>query len=163
MKVYYAQMTVSGENYYIFSTKKGLLFVGAPNHDLDEIQQFYPEAELVQNQSINQKAIQEITEYLNGERKEFDIPIDIQMGTELQRKVWLAIGGIPRGTTINYSKLAKKVGQERAIRAVATAVARNPLMIVLPCHRVVRKDGSIGQYRGGSEMKKDLLKLESFS
>lgn len=163
MKTYYAKMTVNEQSYYIFSTEKGLLFVGAPNQGLDEIKAYYPSAELIQDQQVNQKAIQEITEYLQNKRQKFDIPIDVQMGTLLQRKVWQALSDIPRGSTVSYSELAENVGQRRAVRAVATAVARNPLMIVVPCHRVIRKDGSIGQYRGGVALKENLLKMESFS
>jgi O-6-methylguanine DNA methyltransferase len=82
-------------------------------------------------------------------------------GTPLQISVWKALLGVSSGSTISYSELAQKSGYPKAIRAVASAVAQNPLIIIIPCHRVVRKNGDIGNYAGGIKMKKELLEHEA--
>lgn len=82
------------------------------------------------------------------------------VGTDFQRRVWLALMTVGYGQTISYSQLAARAGMPRAIRATASAVAANPLSIVIPCHRIIRSDGSIGQYYWGSELKKRILEAE---
>jgi O-6-methylguanine DNA methyltransferase len=163
MQLHYAQFQNQATTYYVASTTRGLAFVGSPNFELTEVQKFYPTATLIPNLGANQTAIQQLKEYLNGERTEFDLAIDLQNGTQFQQKVWRTLQTIPFHTTLSYSELACKVGKPDAIRAVATAVGKNPVMILVPCHRILRKDGSLGGYRGGMEMKQKLLKLEGFS
>lgn len=91
------------------------------------------------------------------------LPIDIASGTPLQRAVWLQIAKIPHGETISYTTLAERVGFPRAVRAVASACGANPLPFVIPCHRVLSKDGSIGGFTmvGGLDVKRRLLAIES--
>jgi len=105
-----------------------------------------------------------LEEYFNKTRKNFsDIKINPK-GTQFQKRVWDALSKVRYGETVTYSELAKRAGNEKAVRATATAVRSNPIPIIIPCHRVVRKDGSIGKYSmGGSEVKKALLKLEGAS
>ena len=160
MKIYYSALVAGTDRYYLGSTERGLAFVGTPNADLTEIYEFYPAATLVQDEVVNQAAKYQITEYLQGSRRQFDLPLDMENGTGLQRLVWEALVKIPWGTTLSYSALAQRIKRPGAVRAVATAVARNPLLIVVPCHRVVLKSGQVGQYRGGIAMKYRLLKLE---
>lgn len=89
--------------------------------------------------------------------------INIPDGTPFQKKVWLALTNIPKGTTVTYKELAKRVGKPRAIRAVANAVGANKLLVKIPCHRVIRSDGSLGGYSGpgGIKTKRALLKKEN--
>mgnify|MGYP004442728661 FL=1 len=101
----------------------------------------------------------QISEYLNGDRKDFDFPTELVGGTDLQRRVWNALRQIPYGKTISYKELAKMVGSN-AVRAVATAVGKNPLPIVIPCHRVIHADGSLGHFTGGDHLKPILLSTE---
>jgi len=89
----------------------------------------------------------------------FNLPIGL-WGTDFQRKVWLAVGKIPFGQTITYAKLAEQLGNPAAIRAVGTAIGANPLLIILPCHRIIGSNGSLTGYAGGLEKKKALLQLE---
>lgn len=159
MEIYYTSLTSGTARYYLGSTAAGLAFVGTPNAELTEIYQFYPTATLIQDESANLPAKQ-LAEYLQGTRRQFDLSLDMKNGTDLQRSVWQALLKIPRGTTLSYSELAQQINRSGAVRAVATAVARNPLLIVVPCHRVTLKSGQLGQYRGGSPMKHRLLKLE---
>ena len=94
--------------------------------------------------------------------KPLKLPYDLTQGTPLQRAVWIALTRIPHGQTISYSQLAEQVGFPRAVRAVASACAANPLPLVIPCHRVVTKDGALGGFSlGGLAVKEKLLAVES--
>ena len=95
-------------------------------------------------------------------RREFSLPYALH-GTEFQKKVWAALAAIPYGQTWSYRDIAAAVGSPRAVRAVGAANGKNPLWIILPCHRVVGADGSLTGYAGGLEMKKRLLELEKTS
>lgn len=102
----------------------------------------------------------QLQEYFAGERKEFDLKLNPQ-GTEFQQKVWKTLQEIPYGKTISYMELSLKVGDIKAIRAVAAANGKNPLWIVVPCHRVIGSDGSLTGYAGGLWRKKCLLDHEN--
>lgn len=104
-------------------------------------------------------AVQQLQAYFMGELKEFDLKLDLQ-GTDFQKKVWQALLEIPYGKTISYLELSRKLGDVKAIRAVASANGKNPVWIVVPCHRVIGSDGSLTGYAGGIERKKFLLEHE---
>lgn len=106
-----------------------------------------------------QEAIEQLQQYFTGELKEFDLKLNPQ-GTDFQKKVWQALQNIPYGRTTSYMDLAKKLGDPLAIRAVATANGKNPLWILIPCHRVIGSDGSLTGYAGGLWRKKWLLEHE---
>lgn len=109
-----------------------------------------------------ESAMAEIDRYLAGEITTLDLPYELAEGTHLQRAVWLAIAKIPYGETVSYSILAERVGFPRAIRAVASACGSNPIPLIIPCHRVVAKDGSLAGFSlGGVEVKEQLLQTES--
>ncbi len=101
----------------------------------------------------------QLSEYFDGKRKEFDLLLDIE-GTEFQKKVWMQLRQIPYGKTNSYKEVAAKVKNEGASRAVGTANGKNPLSIIVPCHRVISSDGSLGGYAGGLNIKTKLLQLE---
>lgn len=102
----------------------------------------------------------QLQEYFEGSRKNFEVPLRPE-GTAFQQKVWAALLEIPYGKRISYMDLAKKLGDPRAVRAVAGANAKNPVWILIPCHRVVGTDGSLTGYAGGLHRKKWLLNHES--
>jgi methylated-DNA-[protein]-cysteine S-methyltransferase len=102
----------------------------------------------------------QVEEYLTGKRKEFDLPVKLD-GTAFQKKVWLALDKIPYGKTVSYEEIAETIGQPTAQRAVGNAVGRNPLLLIVPCHRVIKKNGETGNFGAGKEIKKLLLNLES--
>jgi methylated-DNA-[protein]-cysteine S-methyltransferase len=104
-------------------------------------------------------AVEQLREYFAGERRQFDLPVEAQ-GTDFQRRVWQVLAGIPYGETRNYRQIADAVGAPRAVRAVGAANGRNPLPIVVPCHRVIGADGKLVGYAGGLPVKKVLLELE---
>ena len=106
-----------------------------------------------------QSCVTQLEEYFNGERKFFDLKLDY-IGTDFQKRVWKSLNNIPYGKTTTYLKQARLLGDEKAIRAVATANGRNPFWIVLPCHRVVGSDGALTGYAGGLWRKKWLLEHE---
>lgn len=107
-----------------------------------------------------QNAVIQLQEYFEGSRKDFTINLNPQ-GTDFQKKVWQELLNIPFGKTISYLELSKKLGDVKAIRAVASANGKNPLWIVVPCHRVIGSDGSLIGYAGGLWRKKWLLEHES--
>lgn len=101
----------------------------------------------------------QLAAYLDGKRKTFDLAL-APLGTEFQRAVWSALVAIPYGTTTTYAAIASAIGKPRAVRAVGAANGRNPLSIVVPCHRVIGKDGTLTGYAGGLPSKRRLLELE---
>jgi methylated-DNA-[protein]-cysteine S-methyltransferase len=101
----------------------------------------------------------QLGEYFAGERKEFDLPVDPR-GDEFQRRVWDLISGIPYGQTTSYGELARQLGDDVLAKDVGQAVGRNPLSVIVPCHRVVGKDGQLTGYAGGLARKRLLLDLE---
>ena len=110
-------------------------------------------------QVINQLII-ELTEYFNGERTEFDVPL-LFVGTDFQKQVWAELIKIPFGSTDSYLGLSRKLKNEKAIRAVASANGANAISILVPCHRIIGSNGELVGYAGGLPIKKKLLKLES--
>ena len=107
------------------------------------------------------EAAHEIDEYFAGQRRTFDLPLDYRLATGFRREVLGHLPGIGYGTTASYATVAAAVGRPRAFRAVGTACATNPLPVVLPCHRVIKSDGDLGNYRGGPAVKQFLLDLEA--
>ena len=107
-----------------------------------------------------QNCVQQLKEYFEGRRAQFDLQLNLQ-GTEFQKKVWHQLLTIPYGKTISYLQLSQQLGDIKAIRAVANANGKNPLWIIIPCHRVIGSDGSLTGYAGGLHRKQWLLEHES--
>lgn len=103
---------------------------------------------------------QQLSEYFDGKRKSFDLPL-LTVGTPFQKSVWEALITIPYGVTESYMGLSRKLGNVKAIRAVASANGANAISIIIPCHRIIGSDGSLGGYAGGLPAKRKLLDLES--
>ncbi|MFE6976552.1 methylated-DNA--[protein]-cysteine S-methyltransferase [Streptomyces sp. NPDC057682] len=103
----------------------------------------------------------QLREYFEGRRTRFDLVYAAGRGTEFQRRVWAALEAVPYGETVSYGQIAERVGSSGAgVRAVGTAIGRNPLLVVRPCHRVIGADGALRGYAGGLERKERLLGLE---
>jgi methylated-DNA-[protein]-cysteine S-methyltransferase len=107
------------------------------------------------------EAARQVEEYFAGHRTSFDIPIDLSLSAGFRRTVLQHLSGIRYGSTESYGEVARAVGNPRAVRAVGSACATNPLPVVVPCHRVLRSDGSLGGYVGGLDAKASLLHLEA--
>ncbi|QYK52236.1 MAG: methylated-DNA--[protein]-cysteine S-methyltransferase [Fimbriimonadaceae bacterium] len=109
---------------------------------------------------VIEQAKQELSEYFAKSRKEFTVPLD-PVGTEFQLRVWEQLKQIPFGLTISYIELARRIGNEKASRAVGAANGKNPISIIIPCHRVIAADGTLHGYGGGLPIKQALLELEN--
>ena len=118
-----------------------------------------PHAEWKESAQATQPYIRELKEYFAGKRREFTFPLDLR-GTDFQVKCWRALLDIPYGETRTYADIARAVGQPRGFRAVGLANNRNPIAIVVPCHRVIASDGTLCGYGGGLDVKRRLLELE---
>ncbi|WP_311195802.1 methylated-DNA--[protein]-cysteine S-methyltransferase [Antarcticibacterium sp. 1MA-6-2] len=141
-----------------FNSPLGLVEIEGDSFGISKIQ--VREGEVVsENQETPvelEQAVLQFKEYFAGERKHFSLKLN-PSGTDFQKKIWLALQEIPFGTTCSYLQLSKKIGDIKAIRAVAAANGKNPLWIVVPCHRVIGTDGSLLGYAGGLWRKKWLL------
>jgi methylated-DNA-[protein]-cysteine S-methyltransferase len=109
--------------------------------------------------AVMKECIRQLDEYFSGNRKDFTLPLAPE-GTNFQCSVWKALQTIPYGQTISYKELAERVENPKACRAVGTANGRNPIAIIIPCHRVIAGNGTLGGYAGGLDIKTILLKLE---
>jgi AraC family transcriptional regulator of adaptative response/methylated-DNA-[protein]-cysteine methyltransferase len=146
----------------VAATPKGICSVKLGDKDATlehELQQEFPAASITPNRSDLARWVNAILTYLNGRRPHLDLPLDIQ-ATAFQWKVWRNLQSIPYGETRAYSQVAREIGRPSAVRAVARACATNPVCLVIPCHRVVGKDGGLTGYRWGVERKKKLLSNE---
>lgn len=110
--------------------------------------------------TILQEAVKQLTAYFAGQKNNFDLPLDLSAGSEFQQAVWQALLAIERGSTTSYGALSASIGRPSAVRAVGGAIGRNPLSIIVPCHRVIGSSGSLTGYAGGLERKLALLQLE---
>lgn len=109
---------------------------------------------------VLKKASQQLADYFTHQRSHFDVPLDLASGTLFQQAVWRALLAIPHGDTVSYGEISLRIGRPTAVRAVGAAVGRNPISIIVPCHRVMGADGSLTGYAGGLDRKTALLKLE---
>ncbi len=107
-------------------------------------------------------AARELAEYFDHRRTSFDVPLDLRLSTGFRRRVLDELPRVGYGRTVSYGRLAVEIGNARAVRAVGTACATNPLPVIVPCHRVVRSDGTSGEYIGGVAAKRTLLELEQY-
>lgn len=147
-----------------FPTPFGPMFAVASEKGLRSLYSFEkeippPAAGSAQDQILTQLKRQ-MQKYFLGELTQFDLPLDPE-GTDFQKKVWRQLSLIPYGKTISYLQLAKNIGNVKASRAVGSANGKNPLWVVVPCHRVITSSGTLGGYAGGLHMKSFLLDLEN--
>ena len=146
----------------VAGTQRGISAVYLGDNDSDlaaELQKEYPRAEIQTIPENKSQWVRAIVAHLDQSKSVMDLPTDVA-GTAFQRRVWQALREIPLGDTRTYSDVARAIGQPSAIRAVGHACATNPASIVVPCHRVIRTDGSLGGYRWGLHRKKTLLEKE---
>lgn len=147
----------------LLSTSRGLAYVELPHasgRGLEGwLRRSLPGARCEEAFAPNRTAALQIVEYLEGKRRSFDLALDLR-GTAFQRAVWDALVGIDYGETRSYAEMARAIGRPRAVRAVGAANGANPLALVVPCHRVIAADGTLGGYGGGLELKARLLAME---
>ena len=145
------------------ATARGLSGIWFEGQRHEPSQQLYGNAAWAEadGHPLLQAATGQLQQYLRGERDGFDLPLDLSGGTPFQQAVWQALLAIGRGATRSYGELSQHLGRPRAVRAVGAAVGRNPLSVVVPCHRVLGADGSLTGYAGGLDRKAALLALEN--
>ncbi|WP_455425203.1 bifunctional DNA-binding transcriptional regulator/O6-methylguanine-DNA methyltransferase Ada [Dryocola sp. LX212] len=137
-----------------------ILLGNAPEELIAELESLFPQATVAAGNEAFAKRVAGVVSYLDHPGRAFELPLDIQ-GTAFQRQVWQTLRAIPVGETVSYRQIAERMGNPKAIRAVAGACAANRLAVVIPCHRVVRNDGALSGYRWGVERKQLLLDLEA--
>lgn len=151
------------KNYYTFNSKIGKLTLVEEENALTNLFLGEPKSKEIKPGvpgKLMNRAFEQITEYLNGERKSFDLPLN-PAGTEFQKRVWNELKKIPYAQVVTYGEIAKLIGNKNACRAVGGANNKNPLPILIPCHRVVGKKGDLTGYALGLDLKKYLLEIES--
>lgn len=163
MTVYWTTCKHDTWEFYAAATEKGLCYLG-PRHLAENemevfLQKRFPHERMEENDQPLIPYIAELQEYLNGNRRNFELQLDLY-GTPFQQQVWQALQQIPFGQTVTYSDIAKSIEKPKAVRAVGTAIGANPIFIIVPCHRVIGKDGALTGFRGGLDMKERLLLFE---
>lgn len=147
----------------ILSLEKGLVKIAFSTSEAKAmIKKKYKEHKISCDNKINKNTIKWLESYFKKKTVKIEIPMFLP-GTEFQQKVWLELMKIPYGEVISYKELAKRVGLNKGFQAVGGANGKNPIPIMIPCHRVIMSDGSLGGFRGGLKIKKYLLELEGYS
>lgn len=140
----------------------GMIQLSSNGFELTELSFTHETADHPKSCEIIDRSIAQLDEYFGGKRRQFDIPLSMQ-GTSFQIQVWKALLDIPYGQTRSYSDIAEQIGNPKACRAVGMANNRNKIAIIIPCHRVIGKNGSLVGYAGGLDFKQHLLKLEHYN
>ena len=144
----------------IIQTPLGKAKITGDAEGIQAVQVFDEEQQLTDTPKELEACVRQLTEYFEGKRSQFELQLNPQ-GTDFQKRVWKALQAIPFGETTSYLALSRELGDEKAIRAVASANGKNPLWIIIPCHRVIGSDGSLTGYAGGLWRKKWLLEHEN--
>ena len=165
--IFYTVLQTPWTKLFIASGRRGLLAVkfirnGGERSALAALKKQYPEATFAASQDKNREMLKQLQAYTEGRLRAFDLPLDLK-GTDFQKSVWKALGKIAYGTTRSYAEVARTIGHPRAFRAVGQACRLNPTPIVVPCHRVLAADCTLGGYGGGVSLKGKLLKHEGAS
>jgi len=164
-EIKYAVFTTSMGWVGVAGSSKGLLRIALPQHSAKQARHLLGEGLncAVLSPDLYDDLIQRLRIYLDGGKVNFPDELDLSGATHFQRRVWDATRLIPCGETRSYAWVAQQVGKPGAARAVGQALARNPLPIIIPCHRVITSDGKLGGFSGGVGMKKALLNLEALA
>ncbi len=151
-------------NYFCYDTEIGRIKISEKDEKIIGLvfSDYKKEDEIEKETDAIRKTYLQLKEYLSGKRKNFDIEIEM-IGTEFQKKVWKELLNIPYGETRSYKDIAIAIGNEKACRAVGNANNKNPIAIIVPCHRVVGSNGSMTGYAGGLDIKEKLLKIEKYN
>ncbi len=154
--MYYRYLTTPIGDLLLAGDDEGLSMIGFPKGKMRRD----PEPDWIFNEKPFVEAVRQLEEYFAGKRKEFDLPLHLS-GTEFQVRVLEELRRIPYGRTTSYGAIAKQIGRPKAMRAVGAANGRNPIPIVIPCHRVIGSSGDLTGFGGGLDTKAELLRLEA--
>ena len=159
--IVYAECSSTQGNLYLAATERGLAGMWfTDQRHLPDVSAWKRVDDASQQRVLKETKLQ-LQAYFAGKLQQFDVPLDLSAGTAFQQSVWQALLKIPFGTTTSYGALSNHIGKPLAVRAVGTAIGRNPIGIIVPCHRVIGADGSLTGYAGGLHRKEAFLKLES--
>ena len=158
----YSSLSTEIGEIFIASTYKGIcdITIGKNENDFVENIKNKYRFEILRDDKHLKNEIKELKEYFNNKLKKFESKLDIREGTKFQRKVWKYLEKIPYGETCSYKQIAKQVGNNKGYRAVGNANGKNPIPIIIPCHRVITTNGKLGGYGSGIWRKEILLRLE---
>jgi methylated-DNA-[protein]-cysteine S-methyltransferase len=158
--IVYAECSSTQGNLYLAATSRGLAGMWfTDQRHLPDVS-MWKQVENVSQLRVLKETQKQLQAYFEGKLQQFDVPLDLSAGTAFQQSVWQALLAIPFGKTTSYSALSSSIGKPLAVRAVGTAIGRNPIGIIVPCHRVVGADGSLTGYAGGLHRKEAFLRLE---
>lgn len=162
--IYWSEIVYNDWQFYLAATQRGVCYASSEPFDafVKWIESRFPHGHLIQNHEKVNAYLNELLEYWEGNRDVFTLPLDLR-GTPFQISVWEALCRIPFGETRTYSQIAEHIGKPKAVRAVGAAIGANPVLIMVPCHRVIGKNGALTGFRCGIKMKKRLLERESIS
>lgn len=162
VEIHYAIVASPLGRLLVATTERGVCAVRMGDTDAElerELRAEFPAATIERDDASLQETVKQVLSHLSDNEPHLDLPLDIR-ATAFQRQVWEKLRAIPYGETVSYAEVAKALGKPGAVRAVGRACATNPVALVIPCHRVVREDKSLGGYRWGLERKQQLLELE---
>ncbi len=161
--LYVDKFTYEQGDMYIVASDEGIVYIGTPNMPFDEVEVWarkpFKGYCFEENKEKLWPYIEQLTAYFKRELTEFDVPIHVK-GTPFQLAVWDALRELPYGTTVSYADIAQRIGNPKAVRAVGGAIGANPILAIIPCHRVIGKNGQLTGFRSGLAMKEFLLELE---
>lgn len=147
-------------NIFFYETEVGIIGIRENNKSITDI--YFSKVDTndnIEETNLIKECFKQLKEYFEGNRKKFDLPLDAE-GTEFQKKVWNELLNIPYGETKSYKDIAVAIGNEKACRAIGMANNKNPIPIVIPCHRVIGSNGKLVGYAGGLNVKEKLLNIE---
>ena len=161
MRIYVSELHSPVGTLYLASSNQGVVCISLSGREdfFKDLEGLVPDMELEENDSKNEGVVRQLKEYFSGARKDFDLPLHL-IGTEFQKLVWRQLYRVPYGRTASYKEIAEKIGKPKAMRAVGQANHRNPIPIIIPCHRIIGANGQLVGFGGGLDMKRFLLSHE---
>lgn len=164
MNLYYLQRNLIDRDWVFVGNADGLAYVGLQSTFEKDFERLFGRMSFLvdADEMILGDCVIQLEEYFAGERETFDFEV-LECGTAFQQEVWRALREIPYGETATYSRIAERIGRPRAVRAVGSAIGRNPLLVLTPCHRVIGKDGTLTGFSAGLDLKRILLTVEKIS
>lgn len=161
MKIYITQFNSPIGTLHLASSDQGVVCISLSGKEdlLKDLERRVSDMEFEENDSKNEKLIRQLKEYFSGTRKDFDLPLH-QIGTEFHKLVWRQLCQVPYGQTASYKEIAERIGRPKAMRAVGQANHRNPIPIIIPCHRIIGANGHLVGFGGGLDKKRFLLTHE---
>ena len=163
MSIQFAVSQCSLGNVLVAQSQRGIcaIFLGEdPDALKQDLQNQFPKNSLQKGDHSFEKVVAQVVDFIEQPKQSLELPLDLH-GTVFQQRVWQALRQIPPGSTVSYSDLAERIGQPKAVRAVGSACGANSLAVVIPCHRVLRRNGDVSGYRWGVARKHALLKREA--